>query len=330
MFVNLSLVHEPWPGERWRAFFERVWPLYRRWFVSEGEAARADRATSVARLGEHMPELLPVFERLSELAGHDDVADRFLSLWCPPPYMSGCSVLAYTGDHPTLVRNYDFDARFFDGRLTFTEYCKPVIGMQDSAWGLLDGINADGLALALAFGGRQVVGEGFGIPLVLRYVLETCRDVPEACSALARLPVHMSYSVTALDAAGRHATVFLNPDREAEVVDRCTIANHQQLVEWDEHAAFTRTIERQQLLEQLAAADDMEPGVLLQQFLRPPLHSRQFFQGFATLYTAAYDTTAGSVRVVWPSKRLEASFDRFEEQEAHVVLFRPVGRSLAK
>ncbi len=40
------------------------------------------------------------------------------------------------------------------------------------------------LAVALAFGGRKVTGIGFGIPLVIRYVLETCSNVEEACIVL--------------------------------------------------------------------------------------------------------------------------------------------------
>ena len=55
-----------------------------------------------------------------------------------------------------------------------------VIGMSDCLWGLLDGVNEDGLAISLAFGGRPVVGDGFGVPLVMRYVLQTCSTVDEA------------------------------------------------------------------------------------------------------------------------------------------------------
>ena len=43
--------------------------------------------------------------------------------------------------------------------------------MSDCLWGLLDGINDAGLAVSLAFGGRAT-REGFGIPLVVRYLLE--------------------------------------------------------------------------------------------------------------------------------------------------------------
>ena len=44
-----------------------------------------------------------------------------------------------------------------------------VIGMSDCLWGLLDGVNDDGLAVSLTFGGRTASGEGFAIPLVVRY-----------------------------------------------------------------------------------------------------------------------------------------------------------------
>ena len=56
--------------------------------------------------------------------------------------------------------------------------------MSDCLWGLLDGMNDRGLAVSLTFGGRPDVGDGFAIPLVVRYVLETCDDVarPARCS----------------------------------------------------------------------------------------------------------------------------------------------------
>ena len=47
-----------------------------------------------------------------------------------------------------------------------------VIGTADCLWGLLDGMNDAGLVVSLAFGGRRDNGPGFGIPLVVRYVLE--------------------------------------------------------------------------------------------------------------------------------------------------------------
>ena len=77
-----------------------------------------------------------------------------------------------------------------------------MLGTGDCLWGLLDGLNEDGLAASLTFGGSREVGTGFGISIVMRYLLETCTTVAEALSVLDRVPVHMAYNVTVLDAAG--------------------------------------------------------------------------------------------------------------------------------
>ncbi len=330
MYIHLKLVKEPWPSERWQTFFDRAWPLFKIWYESEGLERRPDLATCRSLLELHMPELVPAYNSLCRLAHNDDVASRFLSFWNPPPYMAACSQIAWTKGSPTLIRNYDFDPRYFDGRMRYTQYVKPVIGMQDSGWGLLDGMNGDGLAVSLAFGGRKVSGTGFGIPLVVRYVLETCSTTDEACAVLTRIPVHMGYNVTVLDKSGKYATVYLNPDRAPQVVHQPVATNHQLQVEWDEYAAFTDTVARKHRLEECVAEPKLDRATLIKRFLKPPLYSQHYLRGFGTLYTAAYDVVKGRVQVIWPDKQVEASFKRFEEQEAQVVLLRPVGRYLAK
>ena len=277
-----------------------------------------------------MPELLPTYDRLCELAGGGDLEARFLSMWNPPPYMAGCSQAAWVRGNPTLIRNYDYDPRYFDGRMRYTEWLKPVIGVQDSAWGLLDGMNADGLGAALAFGGRKVSGEGYGIPLVLRYVLETCSTVDEAVKALTRIPVHMSYNVLLLDRQRRYAVVYLNPDRAPRVVDRPVCTNHQDMVEWDEYAAFTQTVRRREYLEECLLDENIDRAQLLKRFLRPPLYHQQYLRGFGTLYSISYDLALGRFKVFWPSKQVEGGFKNFEEQLVQVTLLRPAGRYMAK
>lgn len=330
MYIQLKFIDEAQPTERWQRFFQRVWPLYRDWFLSEGPDARPDRAACRGALALHMPELLPVYDRLCELAGGGDLEARFLSMWRPPPYLAGCSQAAWVRGNPTLVRNYDYDPRYFDGRMRRSAWCKPVIAMQDSAWGALDGMNADGLAVALAFGGRKVSGIGFGIPLVVRYVLETCSTTAEAVKALCRLPVHMSYNVIALDRNGRYAVVHLNPDRPPHVVEKPVCTNHQQQVEWDEYAAFTQTLQRYDLIEDMLRDENVDRAQLLDRFLKPPLYHQQYLRGFGTLYTVAYDLKQRSVKLLWPHEQVQVSFRKFKEQEMKVVLLRPVGRYLAK
>ena len=184
-------------GPKWQAVFEERWPHYREWFLHEGEAARPSYVTSVRMLRAHMPELLPAFETVVELAGGGDLAARMLSLYKPPPYLAACSQGAWTRDGgPMLVRNYDYAPSRMEGVIWSTRMLEHrVIGMSDCLWGLLDGMNDAGLAVSLTFGGRRVLGDGFGIPIVVRYLLETCGDVAAVRETLARLPYSLAHNL---------------------------------------------------------------------------------------------------------------------------------------
>lgn len=308
-------ISEDRPGDKLAALFRDYWPAWRRWWAREGLTARPTYRECRAALARHMPELLDLYDELcEEVGGGGDNAARFLSFWCPPPYLSGCSQAVWQGPLPLLVRNYDYAPAAFDGVILRTEFLdRPVMGMADGLWGLLDGVNRAGLAVSLTFGGRKAVGEGFGVPLILRYVLQTCETTDEATRALARIPCHMSYNVTVLDRTAKVATLYLAPDREPVVTRSPVATNHQERVEWSSHARFTATVERERfLLNRLTMHPETEAR-FIEAFLRPPLYSTAFGQGFGTLYTAAYWPAEGRMHVVWPGSVWPHSFDHFHE-----------------
>jgi predicted choloylglycine hydrolase len=299
---------EEGPGEQIAGHLAAAWPGFRKWW-REGANTRPTAEQARARLEEHMPELVPAWERLAALLGDEPDAPAALALWNPPPFLTGCSQAAVLPGGPALVRNYDWDHRLFDAVVARTAYTgRRVLGMLDCLWGLLDGINDAGLAVSLTFGGRPQVGEGFGIPLVLRYVLETCETVEEAARALRRVPVHMSYNVTAVDQAGRRATVYLAPDRPAHVTSLAVTTNHQERVEWAPYAAAIRSVERQRHLEELLAVGADVPAVVAA-CLRSPLYATRFQEGFGTLYTAEYRPAEGLARYHWPDRTWEHSLN---------------------
>ena len=197
-----------------------------------------------------------------------------------------------------------------------------VLGMLDCLWGLLDGVNDAGLAVSLTFGGRPVVGEGFGIPLVIRYVLEVCGTVDEAVRLLRLVPVHMSYNVTALDRSGQRATVYVAPDRPARATDRAVTTNHQGSVEWAPYAAAIRTVERQERLEELLA-DGANVADIVAACLRSPLYATRFHEGFGTLYTAEYRPADGVARYHWPHRPWEHSLDKVDTGSIELQLGLP-------
>ncbi|MEA2550898.1 MAG: hypothetical protein QOE25_667 [Actinomycetota bacterium] len=298
-------------GPVWQSVFEERWPHYREWFLREGEAERPSYAVCVRMLREHMPELVPAYEQVVELAGGGDLAARMLSLYKPPPYLAACSQGAWTrDDSPILARNYDYAPSRFEGDVWSTRLAsRRVIGMSDCLWGLLDGMNDAGLAVSLTFGGRRSLGEGFGIPIVVRYLLEVCETVAEARSVLARLPYSLSHNLTVVDAAGAVLTAYLSPDREPVFRDVPAATNHQGIVEWPEQARVTRTIERERCIIDLLRAPETTAETFVEAFLKAPLFSTSYANGFGTLYTAAYHCRDGALELRWPTHAWRLTFD---------------------
>ncbi|MGV8985955.1 MAG: C45 family autoproteolytic acyltransferase/hydrolase [Cypionkella sp.] len=315
-------IGEAEPGPKWAALFAEYWPDYQRWWLSEGPELRPTYWQSLQALRQHMPELVPLYEQLCELAGGSDQAARFLSFYCPPPYMAGCSQAVWPGAEPVMVRNYDYSPLKFDRLVLHTQWMgRQVMGTSDGLWGLVDGMNDAGLAVSLTFGGRRNVGTGFGVPLILRYILQTCTTTAEAGEALSRLPCHMSYNVTVLDAKRHYLTAMLAPDRPARLTHAAVATNHQERVEWVHHARFTATVERERfLLNRLALHVEPEEK-FIGAFLRPPLYSTAYAQGFGTLYTAVYRPRLGEMELRWPRGSWAMNIHDFVEQQQ--LIFTP-------
>jgi predicted choloylglycine hydrolase len=325
--LEFEAVEELKPGSAWRARFKAMWPAYKAWYLQEGDAARPHYPTCRNALEEHMPELLATYDQLVGLAGGGDLPARMLSLYRPPGFIVGCSQGAWTRGAPVLVRNYDYPASRLEGIVCMTQWGRRrVIGMSDCLWGLLDGINDAGLAVSLTFGGRQEVGDGFAIPLVLRYVLETCDTVAEASAALERIPVHAAQNVTLLDREGRCATAYVGPGRPPEIHAIAAAANHQGRIEWPEYARAIRTEERERRVLDLLADEALSREDFLAAFLEPPLHSTSHTAGFGTLYTAAYFPSDGRAEYRWPGETWEQSFDEFNPR-VHTQTFMEARRA---
>lgn len=315
MHLSFSCIHEEKPGEKWKTLFDRTWPHYKNWFLSEGYTARKGYLTSQTEFQKYMPELNSLYEQLINLAGGGDIESRFLSMYCPPAYMSGCSQVAWTRDSTALIRNYDYSFKMFEGVMLHSNWLQPVIGVSDCTWGLLDGMNASGLAASLTFGGRKVVGEGFGIPIIIRYILETSRTVEEGLAILNRVPVHMAYNVTLIDAAGNYATVYLSPDRSPVIVTTPVATNHQEEVEWGDYASLTGTIERKRFLDEMVVSPYETESTLLRRFLEPPLYNTNFDKSFGTLYTIIYRVNSRSIEILWPQLSVQQTFSHFSEEK---------------
>lgn len=285
----------------------RLWPGYRRWFLSRQRSEPPSLAASKRQLERQMPELAPLWRELRSLAsetGSGDLAARFLTLYRPPPFLTGCSLLATsdpeTGE-PLLVRNYDYDPALWEATLWHTRWGgRGVTAISDCLWGALDGVNDDGLAVALAFGGRRVVGDGFGVPLIVRWLLQSCSDIGEAERALRRVQCHMAYNLLLVDARGEHLAVELAPDREPRFSKQRAVTNHQGPGgDWPSYERISHTHERVWRLEELLASchDLTSSDSLRSAFATEPLLASDLERSFATLYTAVWRPARGTGEV---------------------------------
>lgn len=322
MQLHFDAISEPsLPGPKWQKLFKTHWPAYKNWLDSKDNSSQPDLETSQAALKRYMPEMWLTYQRLCKISKADETAARFLTGFQPPAYISACSQAVLTGKETRLVRNYDYHPNLMEGTQLLSAWNgKKVIATSDCLIGAIDGINEDGLAISLTFGGRKVVGVGFGIPFILRYVLEFCSNVDEAVAALARIPSHMSYNVTVLDKSGSFKTVRLAPDRLPVVTDDTLATNHQGTIDWPENAAFNKTVERAAFLEKLLLKRDTTADTLADAFLQPPLYNRMFKEGFGTLFTAAYNPAEGTVELLWPGENLQQSFEDFSE-ESRIIYY---------
>ncbi len=314
--LTFDAVNEATPGPKWAARWRRCWPDYQAWFIAKGGDDGPSLADCKAALRRYMPELLPTHGRLTALAGGSDRAARFLSTWCPPTYLGGCSLAAMAqGDDVRLVRNYDLSPQLNEGLMLRSEWTgRAVMGMSEFLWGLSDGINEAGLAVAIAYGGRSETGEGFGITTIIRYVLETCDTVDEALEALRRVPSHMAYNLVLADASGRTEGVEMLPGGGARITARAIATNHQSGPEKADHPSFTHTHARHAHLGRMQAT----PRNLNAQFLKAPLLQDRYAQGFGTLFTAEYDPVARSLGLTIRGARWNQTLDAFKEGRRNV------------
>ena len=307
-----------------KRIFNEHWPAYKAWYQANLPDAGNSKLLKQAerQLANYMPEMLPIYENLREVSNDCPIAAHFFTAYQPPAYLVNCSQAILIDEAPMLIRNYDLSPTLSENLISRTDCLgQSIIGTNECLWGLDDGMNKAGLVASLTFGGSKKVSKGFGIPYIMRYVLQTCETVKQAISVLQRIPSHMAYNVTLLDKNGNFATVMLAPDQAAIITREPCITNHQQHITWPEHAAFSKTIERKEFLDKLLSNKMLKKPELREAFLKKPLYSKNFTQNFGTVFTAIYQPTKGDLSYHWPNERpLKQSFEQFVEQDRIVDL----------
>ena len=312
--------------KKWHREFHQRWPAYKSWFLRGGESERPTYLESLSSLKQYMPEFVDIYEGLAELVGGGDHAARFLAQYSPPPLFRGCSQAVYIQDEPVIVRNYDYSPFLCDGLVMRTNFdTREVIAATDCMTGVLDGINQDGLALSMAFGGRKEFVEGFSITLVLRYLLEYCTNVAEAFERISGIPINGAYNIAAVDRNGEHCTIVVAPNEKTIKTDGFVSTNHQTGSNWPEYADKVKTRQRYDYLTGVVEDGNDSADSFPNHFLQPPLFQNAYARGFGTVYTAAYFPARGEARYLWPGHQWSFNFDQFAETTYEFNLHDPKG-----
>lgn len=321
MQLNFRSLAEDAPSDALRQVFSHGWPGWSEWLRKRHKTKSSDLRDARLAFRRHMPEFEGLWDTLVDTCATDEDAAFFLSFWSPPRYLVHCSQAVFVDDDgPLLIRNYDLDPKLNESTLFSSNWRgRRVAGMVEGIVGLADGMNDAGLAASLTFGGRTVSAAGFGIPMIIRYVLEMCADVQQAVEALRAVPCHMSYNVTVADVSGDWATVYLAPDRPAIVKRTPFCTNHQLGVEWPRHGRFSNTQGRSDHLEAVLQRPHLSANALLGEFLSPPLASTGYARGFGTIYTALYRPVTRKISLVWlDGSHEDHDIDAIEHRERFV------------
>ncbi|CAM2005523.1 C45 family autoproteolytic acyltransferase/hydolase [Acanthopleuribacter pedis] len=321
MDVRFWCVNEQQPGPRYREHLVRQWPRYADWYFAEAQGVRPPATICQQAVARDMPELVPWLNRLQAfLPEQHEKLTAFLSLYRPPAFLTGCSQVALgprgAPEHGThLIRNYDYSPDRFEATVMRTHWLQPVLCVTDCIWGALDGINGAGLAVSLAFGGGDQVDDGFGIPVVVRYLLETCHNVAEAVAATARLPSHMNYNLTFADTTGATQTLYVGAgSRPPRRAPRPLATNHQDGLHRRPYHQAVASYEREMFLANRLRDPRERAADMTRHFLGPPLYHRRYREGFGTLYTAAYHCEAGSLTLHWPGGNKTLSVEGIDNE----------------
>lgn len=155
------------------------------------------------------PEILEEIQGFSEgcHSSYEDLVAFMLSIGAFKAEPM-CSAFAFTGENTIVGRNYDFFysfKKFTESYLTCPEDRYYSVGHSDVFIGREDGVNEEGLAVAMTGVAEKVIKPGINFPLVVRFLLDTCRNVGDCVEVLR-------------DAHFSSASNYLIADRESAVV----------------------------------------------------------------------------------------------------------------
>ena len=182
---------------------------------------------------EFFPEIIEEIKGMSDGLKYKDyreIADFLFTIYAFT-FENKCSSFALkTYDDIILGKNSDF-------LKSIKKYCDSVYYKLNNSYSFIgnttafiemeDGINENGLACALTFVYPVNINYGLNAGMLIRYILEKCRDIDEALNFLKEVPISSSQNIILADKNSNIALVECNCNKKHIIKnDYLFITNH--------------------------------------------------------------------------------------------------------
>ena len=132
-------------------------------------------------------------------------------------YKHGCTCFVFKdANNIVFGRNSDFFTEIRDvceSALYLPDKGYYFIGNSTAMVQMEDGYNECGLAIGLTFIPPKIIKPGLNAGILLRYILEKCKSVKEACEVLYLLPISSAQTFTMIDKTGEMAVIECNCEK---------------------------------------------------------------------------------------------------------------------
>jgi predicted choloylglycine hydrolase len=194
--------------------------LYRHGFrvAAQPEEKLDFAAKSESEVRRVFPEILDEIRGFSEAchASYNDMAAFMLTIGAFKPQPMCSSFAASNGSDVIFGRNYDFFysfKKYTESYLTAPQDAFISLGHSDVFIGREDGINEDGLAIAMTGLCDKAVRPGVSFALAVRSVLDKCASVKEASKSILGMHASASANFLLADDTGDMAVAEVSPDK---------------------------------------------------------------------------------------------------------------------
>ncbi len=164
------------------------------------------------------PEILDEIRGFAEgcHASYQDMASFMMTIGAFKPQPMCSSFAAFNGSDVIFGRNYDFFysfKKYTESYLTAPQDAFISLGHSDVFIGREDGINENGLAIAMTGVCEKKVKPGISFVLAVRLVLDKCANVKEAAKSLLNMHASADANFLLADKAGDMAVAEVSPDK---------------------------------------------------------------------------------------------------------------------